>query len=160
MITGVLGLGQISRGVAEGLAGVAALAAVMTSLTSAIPQPSPALLRDMASLGIVLVLAYVVEAVWLVPRMGSEPDYENRLGAITGIGLAGMIGVAAALALSAHRAAGHDNAVDAIGFAWTVSSLGLLAAMVTLQPLLVHDWEDPRSAPSDDSGPQQGAAPD
>lgn len=140
-----LGLGRITQGVVEGFFGVAAAAAILVLVTRSIPMPPPILLGDLADIGIVLVLAYVLEAVWLAPRMVEESDYENRLGGLTGVGIAGMVGVLVALLLSAHRVAGHSNLLDEIGLAWVMSSLLILAGMVVVQPLLVHEWRQSSS---------------
>jgi hypothetical protein len=145
-----LGFPQIWNGVAEALLRVAFLAALVTPLAFLLPLPSAALFGRLSELGVVLVLAYVLEAVWLVPRMAKEDDYRLRLGTVTGLGLAGLVGVALAVLLEAHRLAGHGNALDAFGLAWVVASLGFLAGLVIAQPLLVHEWEVTATSSSED----------
>jgi hypothetical protein len=139
-------ISEIIRGAVEaiGMVLVGALAALPLFIFW-IPLPSESTLSQIADVGIVLVLAYAVEGAWLVlvPHLAEEEDYENRLGAIAGIGIAGMFGVVCALMLAAHRAAGHANALDFVGFAWVVFSLSCLAGVVVSQPLLVHVWERP-----------------
>ncbi len=122
------------------------LAAVGFGLASWIlfPFPSPALTRDLANIGIVLVLAYVVEAAWLTPHVVDDDDEDGDLGILLGIGITGMLGVIVAVLLSAHLAAGHGNRLDDFGFGWAVVSVLALAAMVILQPQLVHVWEGHR----------------
>lgn len=106
-----------------------------------LPLPTPALMHDIANIGIVLVLAYVVEAAWLTPHVVESEDDEGELGLLLGMGIAGMLGVVIAVLLAAHRAAGHGNRLDDFGLGWCIASLLALATMVVLQPLLVHIWE-------------------
>lgn len=101
------------------------------------PQPSAELLRGIASLGGAMVLAYVVQAAWLVRESAPQDDQGKVVGFITGIGIAGFCGVVLALVLAEHRAAGHDNAIDTIGWAWIWASQGALAGVVLFQPLFV-----------------------
>jgi hypothetical protein len=101
------------------------------------PQPSAELLRGIASLGGALVLAYVVQAAWLVREMAPHDDHGLWVGIVTGIGIAGFCGVVLALVLAEHRAAGHSNALDAIGVGWVYASQGALAGVVLFQPLYV-----------------------
>jgi len=139
-------LSPVSRGVIEGIGMVLVAAiSILPLIVFLVPLPSESLLSLVTEVGIVLVLAYAVEAAWLVPRLAQEDDYENRLGAISGIGIAGMVGVVCALLLSAHRAAGHGNGLDYLGLAFVIASLGFLAGIVVAQPLLVHEWEPPKN---------------
>jgi hypothetical protein len=103
---------------------------------AALPAASPGLLENLATIGAILVPAYVVEVTWLVPRMGSGIEYEEWLGFVVGAGIAGLLGVAAALLLAEHRAAGHANFLGDIGLAWVVVSEAILAGVLVLQPLL------------------------
>lgn len=112
------------------------------------PTPSSNLLNGFASLGTGLLLAYVIEAVWITPRMRGAKDYEERLGGLVGFAAGGLIGVVLALLVAAHRAAGHANWLDDLGLAWTVISLSILGGLVVLHPLLVHEWQ-----PSDENPP-------
>ncbi|HET9162231.1 MAG TPA: hypothetical protein VFN89_02135 [Solirubrobacterales bacterium] len=143
-----LGLGEISRGLVEAIAVMAFFAAAAIPVTLSIAPASQGLLENTAQMGVVFVLAYVLEVVWLTPRLRGEDDYEYRLGALTGLGLAGTIGVLLAVLLAAHRAAGHANFLDDAGLACVATSLMSLAGVVIAHPLLVHEWE--RSAGAHD----------
>lgn len=114
-----------------------ATGACLVLLLTRMAQPSPALLRDIASLGGALVLAYVVQASWLVRFVKRDDDFENFAGFTTGIGVAGLVGVFLSLLVAANREAGHGNLLDTLGFAWVIASLVMLGALVTIQPLLV-----------------------
>lgn len=140
-----LGFGDIALGFTEALVATASVAIPAAGVVSQISPASPALLEQSAEIGVVLVLAFVLEAVWLVPRFSRMDNYEVRLGAITGLGVAGMVGVTLALLTAAHRAAGHDNWLDSLALGWIAPSLLGLAGLVVLQPLLVHDWERPHA---------------
>lgn len=105
-----------------------------------LPLPSPTTLRDIANLGIVIVLGYVVEAAWLATRVVEDDDDKDELGLLLGMGIGGLVGVIIAVLLAAHREAGHGNWLDALGLGWSIASLLALGAMVILQPMLTHIW--------------------
>jgi hypothetical protein len=136
-----LGLGEISRGLVEAIAVMEFFAAAVIPAALLIAPASQQLLENIAQIGVVFVLAYVLEAVWMIPRLRGEDDYEYRLGALTGLGLVGMVGVLLSVLLAAHRAAGHANFLDDAGLACVATSLTSLAAVVIAHPLLVHEWE-------------------
>lgn len=138
-----LGLGQVSAGLIEGIGVIGVATVALLPIAMRVPQPSPAVFEEIVQVGIVLLLGYVVELVWFVQRIAQAPDYENRLGGLTGIGIAGLIGVVLAILLGAHLAAGHNNVLDDIGLAWIVPSLAFMAGVVVIQPLLVHEWDEP-----------------
>ncbi len=102
----------------------------------AVPAPSPDLTQSLATIGAILVPAYVAEVVWLVPRMGKGIEYEEWLGFVVGAGIAGLLGIAIALLLTQHRLAGHSNSIDDLGLAWVIVSEAVLAGVLVLQPLL------------------------
>jgi hypothetical protein len=108
----------------------------------AVPPASPELLRSLATIGAILLPAYVVEVTWLVPHMGKGVDYEEWLGFVVGAGIAGLIGIAVALLLAEHRLAGHANSLDDIGLAWVVASELILAGALIVQPLLANRFRD------------------
>jgi hypothetical protein len=149
-------LEPIPKGIANAFAAVALTSLGLYFFFSAAPTASPELLRTIALIGASLLLAYVVEAVWLVSRVeAGDDEYEEWLGFITGAGIAGLLGMIFALLLAEHRAVGHDNFIDQIGVAWTVVSLLILAGVLVLQPLLAHRLsEQDRSAGS--SGDRAG----
>jgi|GEM_PF-1383717 len=113
----------------------------------AIPPASPELLRSLATIGAIFVPAYVVEVVWLVPRMGQGEEFEEWLGFTIGAGIAGLLAIAVALLGAEHRVAGHANSLDDLGLSFVVVSLVILAGCLVLQPLLAH-----RFGGSDGSG--------
>ncbi len=112
-------------------------------LRSAYPKPD--LMYAIAQVGIGVVIAFVLEAVWLTERVNrADDDHRDWLGKTCGFGIAGLAGVAVALMVGGHRAAGHANFLDSAGLWWSVVSLVLLGALVVIQPLLVdlHRAED------------------
>lgn len=131
-------LDPIPRGIANALFAVAAGSLGAYFFFSAIPLASAELLRNIAMIGAILLLAYIVEAVWLVERVERDDEFEEWLGFVTGAGIAGFLGVVFALLLSEHRAVGHANFIDKIGIAWVVISLAILGGVLVLQPLLAH----------------------
>jgi hypothetical protein len=108
-------------------------------MISSLAYPSEGLLYAMASIGASFFLAYVLEAVWLAGKVERNIESENWLGFVTGLGFAGLSGIGVALAVAAHRAAGHGNLLDDLGFCWSASSLLLLGALVAVQPLLASE---------------------
>jgi hypothetical protein len=128
----------ITKGIANALFAIAAASLGGYFFFNTIPLPSPDLLRSVATIGGTLLLAYIVEVVWLVQRVEQDDEFEEWLGFVTGAGIAGFLGVVFALLLSAHRLAGHANFIDKIGTAWTAISLLILGGVLVLQPLLAH----------------------
>src|SRR5690242_9367105 len=102
-------LEPISKGALLGLWSVLLASIGLAFFLGAIPAASPELLRNLAIVGAVLLPAYVVEAVWLLPRMGHGIEHEEWLGFLAGAALATLLGVGAALLLAEHRSAGHAN---------------------------------------------------
>jgi len=128
-------LDPLNKGVLEGIWIVTLTAGFLFALLTVAPHPSPELLRDIASLGGALVLAYVVEMTWLVQVKKRD---EKFVGLATALGVAGLAGTFLMLLLAAHRQAGHGNVLDTIGFSWALASLILLGLIVTIHPLLVY----------------------
>lgn len=108
----------------------------------AIPAASPELLQSLATIGAILVPAYVVEIVWMLPQMGKGIEYEEWLGFVVGTGIGGLTAIAVALLLAQHRAAGHANSLDDLGLAWVIVSETILAGVLVVQPLLAHRFRD------------------
>ena len=136
-------LEPISKGIFNAVFTVAAASLGAYFFFNAIPLASPELLRSIATIGATLLLAYIVEAVWLVQRVERDDEFEEWLGFVTGAGIAGLLGVVFALLLSEHRAAGHANFIDEIGVAWVAVSLVILGGVLVLQPLLAHWLSEP-----------------
>jgi hypothetical protein len=108
-----------------------------------IPPASPELLRTTTAIGASLFISYVVEAVWLISRVEVHDEYEQWLGFLIGTGIAGLPGIAAALLLSEHRAAGHSIFVDSIGTAWILISLIVHGSLSVIRPLLAYELSEP-----------------
>jgi hypothetical protein len=135
-------VGEIEKGVLEGLVVLIGFSASMFALLRLLgaPNPSVELLEGVVTLGTGLLLAYVVEVSWLTARIRGASDYESRLGFFVGIGAGGLVGIVVTLLLAAHIAAGHSNLLDSIGLSWVVASIATLGGLVIVQPLLVHEW--------------------
>jgi hypothetical protein len=135
-------LEPVTKGVLLALWSVVLASIGCAFFLGAVPAPSAELLRSLSTIGAILVPAYVVEAAWLVPRMGQGIEFEEWLGFVVGAGIAGLLGIAIALLLTEHRAAGHANSLDDLGLAWVVVSEAILAGVLILQPLLAHRFRD------------------
>lgn len=135
----------ITKGVLLALFSVAVASIGGSFFLGAIPPASPELLQSLATIGAIFVPAYVVEVVWMVPRMGRGEEFEEWLGFTVGAGIAGLLAIAVALLGVEHRVAGHSNSLDDLGLAFVVVSLTILAGALVLQPLLAHRFTDPES---------------
>ncbi|HWA53119.1 MAG TPA: hypothetical protein VG816_02990 [Solirubrobacterales bacterium] len=131
-----------TRGVLLAFFSVAIASVGAAFFIGAIPPASPDLLQTLALIGAILLPAYVVEAVWLLPRMGQGEELEEWLGFMVGAAIANLLAIAIALLGVQHRLAGHANALDDIGLAFVVVSLVVLAGTVVAQPLLANRFGD------------------
>jgi hypothetical protein len=104
----------------------------------AIPPASPDLLQTLALIGAILLPAYVVEVVWLLPHMGRGEELEEWLGFMVGAAIADLLAIAVALLAVQHRRAGHANSLDDLGLAFVIVSLVVLAGTLVAQPLLAN----------------------
>jgi hypothetical protein len=137
-------LDPMSKGVVNAIGSVALASLGLYFFFQTVPPASPDLLLACAGIGASLLIAYVVEAVWLVSRVEADEEYEEWLGFTVGAGIAGLMGIIFALLLSQHRAAGHANFLDELGAAWVAVSMTILGGVLVLQPVLVHRLSEPR----------------
>jgi hypothetical protein len=136
-------LEPISRGTLLALFSVAVAAIGGAFFLGAIPPASPELLQSLATIGAIFVPAYVVEVIWLLPRMGQGEEFEEWLGFTVGAGIAGLLAIAVALLGVEHRVAGHSNSLDDLGLSFVVVSLVILGGTLIAQPLLAHRFSSP-----------------
>jgi hypothetical protein len=139
------GLTPLQRGYWEAglvVSGLAILLWVAFEMWSV--DPTPGVLSSLAEIGATLLIAYVIEISWLVraSRTRRLEERESRLGALTGVGYAGLLGIGASLALSERATAHHWTWLDGLGFGFAVGSLAMLGLMVVMQPMLTHEWMD------------------
>lgn len=135
-------LEPITKGVVLALVSVALASIGAAFFLAALPPASPALLQSLATIGAILVPAYVVEVVWLVPRMGRGEELEEWLGFVVGAGIAALLAIAVALLGVEHRVAGHANSLDDLGLSFVVVTLTILAGTLVAQPLLARRFAD------------------
>jgi hypothetical protein len=135
-------LEPVTKGIVLALFSVAVASIGGAFFLGAIPPASPELLQSLATIGAIFVPAYVVEVVWMVPRMGRGEEFEEWLGFTVGSGIAGLLAIAVALLGVEHRVAGHANSLDDLGLSFVVVSLTILAGCLVLQPLLANRFSD------------------
>ncbi len=135
-------LEPVTKGILLALFSVAVASIGGAFFLGAIPPASPELLQSLATIGAIFVPAYVVEVVWLVPRMGQGEEFEEWLGFTVGAGIAGLLAIAVALLGVEHRVAGHANSLDDLGLSFVVVSLVILAGTLISQPLLAHRFRN------------------
>jgi hypothetical protein len=128
----------ITKGVLLALFSVAAASIGAAFFLGAIPPASADLLQNLALIGAILLPGYVVEVIWLVPRMGRGEELEEWLGFIVGAAIADLLAIAIALLGVQHRLAGHSNSLDDLGLAFVIVSLMVLAGTLVAQPLLAR----------------------
>jgi hypothetical protein len=145
----------ITKGVLLALFSVALASIGAAFFLSAIPPASPDLLQNLALIGAILLPGYVVEVIWLVPRMGRGEELEEWLGFIVGAAIADLIAIAVALLGVQHRLAGHANSLDDLGLAFVIVSLVVLAGTLVAQPLLARRFGEPEHS----AGPIPPAEP-
>jgi uncharacterized membrane protein YadS len=133
----------ITKGVLLALFSVVVASVGAAFFLGAVPPPSPDLLQSLALIGAILLPGYVVEVIWLVPRMGRGEELEEWLGFIVGAAIADLLAIAVALLGVQHRLAGHSNSLDDLGLAFVVVSLIVLAGTLVAQPLLARRFSEP-----------------
>jgi hypothetical protein len=139
-------LSPISKGVALALFSVTVASIGAAFFLAAVPPASPDLLQSLALVGAVLLPAYVVEVIWLVPRMGRGEELEEWLGFIVGAAIADLLAIAIALLGVQHRLAEHSNWLDDLSLSFVIVSLVVLAGTLVAQPLLAHRFVEVESA--------------
>ena len=132
----------ITKGVLLALFSVAVASIGAAFFLGAVPPASPDLLQSLALIGAILLPGYVVEVVWLVPRMGRSEELEEWLGFIVGAAIADLLAIAVALLGVQHRLAGHSNSLDYLGLAFVIVALVVLAGTLVAQPLLAQRFQD------------------
>src|SRR3954467_7636876 len=132
----------ITKGVLLALFSVAVASIGAAFFLGALAPASPDLLQDLALIGAILLPGYVVEVIWLVPRMGRGEELEEWLGFVVGAAIADLLAIAIALLSAQHRLAGHANSLDDLGLAFVIVSLVVLAGALVAQPLLAHRFAD------------------
>jgi hypothetical protein len=143
----------ITRGVLLAFFSVVVASIGAAFFLAAVPPASPDLLQSLATIGAIFVPAYVVEVVWMIPRLGRGEEFEEWLGFVVGAGIAGLVAIAVALLGVEHRVAGHANSLDDLALAFVVVSLAILAGTLVSQPLLAHRFRDAGSEPEEAAVP-------
>jgi hypothetical protein len=133
----------ITKGVLLALFSVAVASIGAAFFLGAVPPASPDLLQSLALIGAILLPGYVVEVIWLVPRMGRGEELEEWLGFIVGAAIADLLAIAVALLGVQHRLAGHSNSLDDLGLAFVLVSLVVLAGTLVAQPPLARRFSEP-----------------
>jgi hypothetical protein len=133
----------ITRGVLLALFSVVLASIGAAFFLGAVPPASPDLLQSLALIGAILLPGYVVEVIWLVPRMGRGEELEEWLGFIVGAAIGDLLAIVVALLGVQHRLAGHANWLDDLGLAFVIVSLVVLAGVLVAQPLLARRFSEP-----------------
>jgi drug/metabolite transporter (DMT)-like permease len=100
-------------------------------------HPSHTLLEAFAAVGGAVFIAYTVVVTDLVRRVRRDGESELLLGAVTGLGICGIIGVGLALLLI--DAAEPFNWLNHLALYWATCSLTLLAGLVAGSPLIAYE---------------------
>ncbi len=135
----------LTKGVLLALFSVALATIGAAFFLGAIAPASPDLLQTLATIGAILLPAYAIEVVWLVPHMGSGEEFEEWLGFVVGAGIADVLAIAVALLGAQHRLAGYANSLDDLALAFVVVSLIVFAGTLVSQPLLARRFTEPSS---------------
>ena len=143
----------ITKGVLLALFSVGVASVGAAFFLGAVPPASPDLLQSLALVGAILLPGYVVEVIWLVPRMGRGEELEEWLGFIVGAAIADLLAIAIALLGVQHRLAGHSNSLDDLGLAFVIVSLVVLAGTLIAQPLLARRFSEPETVPAPPASP-------
>ena len=101
-------------------------------------------LRALAQIGATLLVAYGVLAASIISAAQAEsPDKrKERVGALAGVGGAGLIGIANAMILSQRAWVTNPSCLEELAFGWTISSLFMFLVFVTLQADAIDSWAE------------------
>jgi hypothetical protein len=114
-----------------------------TALVGDLAHPSAALFRDLMQVGIGVLIAFAVATAGVRVRDSKKlSQHLNWIGYSSGLGVMGLVAIAASVALAAYREAGHASALDIIGVCWIVTSLLLMGVVVAALPYAVYSWSD------------------
>lgn len=96
-----------------------------------------------------MLVAYGVVAGSIVLAAQSENrnKRKERIGALVGIGGAGLIGVAGALVLSQRTSVANPGWLEELAFGWTTSSLLMFLVFVAFQADAIDSWAKPTAIP-------------
>lgn len=138
-------LSPVQTGLASAFGGVGLIAACLFAGTARLTDapPSAELLRQLAGVGVGLLIAYSVAVAAVERIVGAKrpkDEHENWLGFVTGLGLCGLIAVGVALGLAEHRDAGYANLLDDLGLWWVVGSVVMLGTVVATLPISNYWW--------------------
>jgi hypothetical protein len=107
-----------------------------------IPDPSAALFRDLAQIGVGLLVAFSIAVAGAGFRADDDPNARlNWLSVGSGFGLTGLLGVGISVALAAYREADHRGALDQIGLGFVSAALMMLGLIVALLPYAAFYWK-------------------
>jgi hypothetical protein len=138
-LPGLRELSPLRKGVIEAIAVIGLCAVVSFPFFWAYAAAPGETFGDIAQIGATLLVAYAVETSWWLKTSRKRgARRENWVGFVVGIGLGGFLGIASAVALSAHD--GSLNWIEAFGLAWSAVSLLLLGLLVATLPLLIYEW--------------------
>jgi hypothetical protein len=97
-----------------------------------------------AGVGFLIAFSVAISAVGRrLAEKNSSRDHSNWLGFTVGCGSCGLLGIAIAFAVSAHREAGQAGLQDTIGLCWAASSIGMLGIVITALPSISYSWDRP-----------------
>jgi hypothetical protein len=138
------------RGLAEALIIMIMLASLSWVFFAAFHvRPGAEVLRALAQIGATLLVAYGVVASSIISAAQVEPPdkRKERLGALVGIGAAGMAAIATALVLSERACIANPNPFEEFAFGWTSAALLMFLVMVALQADALDSWKTPAPTP-------------
>ena len=102
-------------------------------------------LRTLAEIGATLLVAYGVLASSIISAAQTESQNRRRerLGALVGIGGAGLIGIGSALVLSQRAWVNNPSWLEELAFGWITGSLLMFLVFVAFQADAIDSWAKP-----------------